>query len=189
MHPCAAPHPTPQIQAHLNTLRRRLFTQIVQTLDADPTAPPPGAFAASVPAGPPPAQPPSRWTRVREKFVVSARGGWAGIHVGGQTGRTSLPRACLAQKPAFHVALHPPSPPPPFPPQSLFTSSSLPYAHPAAAAPGGAGGSAAPSAGLVGRGGVVCEARSRSREELAALLVDLHDDLMAQIHAEVHDFW
>ncbi|EFJ51098.1 hypothetical protein VOLCADRAFT_103740 [Volvox carteri f. nagariensis] len=107
-----------EIKAHLNTLRRRLFTHIVQTLDTDARAPAPAAAAGTQP-------PTSRWHRVREKFL------------------------------------------------SMFTSPSStmpPQPHPAG-----------PS--------LVPEARSRSRGELQALLLDLHDDLMGQIHSEVYDFW
>ncbi|GLI58627.1 hypothetical protein VaNZ11_000362 [Volvox africanus] len=107
-----------EITTHLNTLRSRLFTYIVQTLDTDARAPPP----PSPECGPPPT---NRWHRVREKFL------------------------------------------------SMFTAScsTLPPE------PQGAGPSLVP------------EARSRSREELQSLLLELHDDLMGQIHSEVYDFW
>ncbi|KXZ53106.1 hypothetical protein GPECTOR_8g96 [Gonium pectorale] len=113
-----------EIKAHLNTLRRRLFTQIVQTLDPD------GRSAASAPASAATAAAaPSFWPRVREKFL------------------------------------------------SLFTATS------AGLPPQG------PHGGACSGPSLVSEARSRSREELQALLLDLHDDLMGQIHSEVYDFW
>ncbi|GLC43094.1 hypothetical protein PLESTB_000863800 [Pleodorina starrii] len=111
-----------EIKAHLNTLRRRLFTHIVQTLDTDARAPPSQPPHTAPSPGTPPT---SRWHRVREKFL------------------SMFTASCSA-----------------LPPQ-----------------PAGSGPSLVP------------EARSRSREELQALLLDLHDDLMGQIHSEVYDFW
>ncbi|GIL70787.1 hypothetical protein Vretimale_3881 [Volvox reticuliferus] len=107
-----------EIKTHLSTLRQRLFTHIVQTLDTDVRAPPPPAPEC----GP---QLTNRWHSVREKFL------------------------------------------------SMFTAScrTLPPQ------PQGAGPSLVP------------EARSPSREELQSLLLDLHDDVMGQIHSEVYDFW
>lgn len=58
-----------QIKSHLNTLRRRLFTQIVQTLDTDTHAPPPPARASA---------PATRWFRVRDKLWVPGTGVWVG---------------------------------------------------------------------------------------------------------------
>ncbi|KAG2498988.1 hypothetical protein HYH03_003174 [Edaphochlamys debaryana] len=120
-----------EIRTHLNTLRRRLFTQIVQTLDTDTRAGAPSSPSSSSgryannpndPSANGGAH--SRWSRVREKFL------------------------------------------------SMFTSVS------SSAPPGGAGPA-----------GLIPEARSRSRDELANLVLDLHEDLMAQIQAEVTDFW
>lgn len=108
---------TPQIKVQLNTLRRRLFTHIVQSLDTDARAPAPNPSPASTSAG---CNPTSRWNRVRMKFL------------------------------------------------SMFTTScsTLP------SQPQGAGPSLVP------------EARNRTREELQALLLDLHDDLMGQVGLE-----
>ncbi|GIL46881.1 hypothetical protein Vafri_3748 [Volvox africanus] len=109
-----------EIKTHLTTLRSRLFSYIIQTLDTDARAPPPTPAPECGQEAPT-----NRWQRVREKFL------------------------------------------------SMFTAScsTLPPQ------PQGAGPSLVP------------EARSRSREELQSLLLELHDDLMGQIHSEVYDFW
>ncbi|GFR43890.1 hypothetical protein Agub_g5019, partial [Astrephomene gubernaculifera] len=139
-----------EIKTHLNTLRRRLFTHIIQTLDTDTRAPPPPSSPPSSSSGSSSSSTPMQhtWARVREKFLSMFTATSSGL---------------------------PPHPPPP---SAAAEGSS-----------GGAGGSGSGSGGPRVFAGVAAEARSRSREELQALLRELHDDLMGQIHSEVYDFW
>ncbi|KAG1654245.1 hypothetical protein FOA52_005800 [Chlamydomonas sp. UWO 241] len=107
-----------EVRTMLSSLRGRLFTHIVQTLEADEAESDYHNASDAAPTG--------RWARVRERFL------------------------------------------------SIFASASVSSRR--------GGGSSGSGEG----GGAGC---SRSRDEMVSLLMDLHEDLLTQIHAEVAEFW
>jgi len=177
-----------EVTAHLQTLRGKLLGHIVSVLDTSNTcdhtwaevgATRPhgrGSAALAVHQG--------RWGRVRERFLsifttLRGRGLWGpplatNVHApcgrrrSSGSGRVSGSGDSASSASAYYSSF----------------DSERPEEGPGS---GGVSEADVEAAVMAAAGGAV--ARSRSKGELVALLAALHDDLMAQVHAEVAEFW